>query len=82
MLAGGRGKGYFKNGFRGGVKLANSPQEVQHISEKMLGNILVTKQTGAMGKQCNKIMIAERKFARREFYFAVMMEPIFGVCKN
>lgn len=44
----------------------------------MVGQLLVTKQTGAAGRICNKVMVAERKFPRREFYFAVMMERAFN----
>lgn len=44
----------------------------------MVGQLLVTKQTGAGGRICNKVMVAERKFPRREFYFAVMMERAFN----
>ncbi|HEV2456478.1 MAG TPA: ATP-grasp domain-containing protein, partial [Verrucomicrobiae bacterium] len=48
--AGGRGKGTFKNGFQGGVKVASSVDEAVAFAEKMLGNVLVTKQTGAEGR--------------------------------
>ncbi|XP_065163653.1 succinate--CoA ligase [ADP-forming] subunit beta, mitochondrial [Atheta coriaria] len=78
VLAGGRGKGAFKNGFKGGVKPVYSPQEAHDISKKMLGELLVTKQTGEKGRICNAVMVAERKFPRKEFYFAVMMERAFN----
>lgn len=55
------------------------PEEAEKISEKMIGQKLVTKQTGAAGRICNSVMVAERKFPRREFYFAVMMERAFNV---
>src|SRR3954454_17428359 len=48
--AGGRGKGTFANGFKGGVRLCNSPSEVREIAEKMLGQTLVTHQTGPNGR--------------------------------
>jgi len=48
----------------------------------MINQLLVTKQTGAAGRICNKVMVAERKFPRREFYFAVMMERAFNVCQT
>lgn len=82
VLAGGRGKGTFKNGLKGGVRLVFSPEEAEQISGKMINQTLVTKQTGAAGRVCNKVMVAERKFPRREFYFAVMMERAFNVCIN
>lgn len=78
VLAGGRGKGAFKNGLKGGVRVINSPQEAKEIGGKMINQLLVTKQTGAAGRICNKVMVAERKFPRREFYFAVMMERAFN----
>lgn len=79
VLAGGRGKGHFKNGLKGGVRVVFSPQEAEAIGSKMVGQKLVTKQTGAAGRICNSVMVAERKFPRREFYFAVMMERAFNV---
>lgn len=78
VLAGGRGKGSFKNGFKGGVRVVNSSNEAKELSSKMIGQLLVTKQTGAAGRICNSVMVAERKFPRREFYFAVMMERAFN----
>lgn len=81
VLAGGRGKGAFKNGLKGGVRLVFSPAEAEQIASKMVNQTLVTKQTGAAGRVCNKVMVAERKFPRREFYFAVMMERAFNVSR-
>lgn len=78
VLAGGRGVGAFKNGLRGGVRVVNTPKEAKDISSKMINQLLVTKQTGPAGRICNKVMVAERKFPRREFYFAVMMERAFN----
>ena len=49
--AGGRGKGTFKTGFQGGVKVAASVAEAVAFAEKMLGNVLVTKQTGPEGRR-------------------------------
>ncbi|KAG0163853.1 Succinate--CoA ligase [ADP-forming] subunit beta, mitochondrial [Apophysomyces sp. BC1034] len=74
VLAGGRGKGTFSNGFKGGVKTLSSPEEAQTLASKMLGQKLVTKQTGAEGKICNAVYICERKYARREYYFAILMD--------
>ncbi|XP_018320506.1 succinate--CoA ligase [ADP-forming] subunit beta, mitochondrial [Agrilus planipennis] len=78
VLAGGRGVGHFKNGFKGGVRTVFSPEEAEEVAGKMLGQYLVTKQTGEKGRICNKVMVAERKFPRREFYIAVMMERSFN----
>ncbi|XP_037948496.1 succinate--CoA ligase [ADP-forming] subunit beta, mitochondrial isoform X2 [Teleopsis dalmanni] len=78
VLAGGRGVGTFKNGLKGGVRVVFTPEEAEKIGGKMINQILVTKQTGAGGRICNSVMVAERKFPRREFYFAVMMERAFN----
>lgn len=45
MLSGGRGLGTFKNGFKGGVHLATNLKEVKRLTENMLGQHLVTKQS-------------------------------------
>lgn len=78
VLAGGRGRGAFKNGLKGGVRVIYSPKEASEIGGQMINQLLVTKQTGAAGRICNTVMVAERKFPRREFYFAVMMERAFN----
>lgn len=48
----------------------------------MLGKRLITKQTGEKGVLCKEVMIAERLYSRREYYFAIMMERDFGVSSN
>ena len=55
--AGGRGKGVFKNGFKGGVQLVDSPEAARDVAAKMLGETLVTKQTGAAGRLVRKVMV-------------------------
>ncbi|KAG8224878.1 hypothetical protein J437_LFUL006472 [Ladona fulva] len=77
VLAGGRGKGTFKNGLKGGVRLVYSPQEAEEVAGKMIGQYLVTKQTGEKGRICNSVMVTERKFTRKEYYLAIMMERAF-----
>ncbi|CAH1401558.1 unnamed protein product [Nezara viridula] len=77
VLTGGRGKGTFKNGMQGGVKLVNSVDEAVQIGSKMLGEVLVTKQTGEKGLLCKKLMVAERKKSKKEFYICIMMERSF-----
>jgi succinyl-CoA synthetase beta subunit len=74
VLAGGRGKGKFDNGFQGGVHLVKSTGEVKTVAEKMLGARLITKQTGAGGKPCDTLYICERKSVGKEFYFAILMD--------
>ena len=48
--AGGRGKGTFKNGFKGGVHVRKTPEAVREVAAKMLGQVLVTHQTGPAGR--------------------------------
>ena len=57
--AGGRGKGTFKNGFQGGVHLRKTSTDVREVVAKMLGQILVTHQTGPAGRVVNKVLVAE-----------------------
>jgi len=78
VLAGGRGKGQFKGGSGGGVKLVYSPADVEEAAGGMIGDFLVTKQTGEDGRICEKVMVTERKYTRREFYVAFMNERAFG----
>lgn len=77
--AGGRGKGTFKNGFQGGVHLANTPQQVRDIAAQMLGQTLVTYQTGPQGKVVNKVLVAEAKSISHEYYFAIVIDRSAGV---
>ena len=72
--AGGRGKGTFKNGFKGGVHVRKTPDEVRDVAAKMLGQILVTHQTGPAGRLVNKILVAESADIAREIYFAVLLD--------
>src|SRR5438445_8758163 len=72
--AGGRGKGTFKNGFKGGVQIRKTPQEVREVVEKMLGQILVTHQTGPAGRLVNRVLVAESANIAREIYFAVLLD--------
>jgi len=76
--AGGRGKGTFKSGFQGGVKVADSVQEAVAFAEKMLGNMLVTKQTGPDGRQVNRLLISEAAKIKKEFYLAVLLDRATG----
>jgi succinyl-CoA synthetase beta subunit len=72
--AGGRGKGAFTNGFKGGVHVRKTPAEVRDVAAKMLGQILVTHQTGPAGRQVNKVLVAESADIAREIYFAVLLD--------
>ena len=72
--AGGRGKGTFANGFKGGVHLCKSPKEVRELAAKMLGQTLVTHQTGPQGRLVNKVLVAESAEIAREIYFAILLD--------
>src|SRR5438105_737209 len=66
--AGGRGKGTFKNGFQGGVKLCKTAEEVGQNAKAMLGNVLVTKQTGPEGRLVNKLLVSVAPKIKKELY--------------
>jgi succinyl-CoA synthetase beta subunit len=72
--AGGRGKGTFANGFKGGVHVRKTSAEVRDVAAMMLGQILVTHQTGPAGRQVNKVLVAESADIAREIYFAVLLD--------
>ena len=77
--AGGRGKGSFKEavaGEAGGVRLARSVEEAAEEAEKMLGNTLVTHQTGPVGKQVNRIYIEDGSDIETELYLAVLLDRV------
>ncbi len=76
--AGGRGKGLFTSGFQGGVKVAASVEEAVSLAGKMLGNVLVTKQTGADGRRVQTLLIAEGAKIKKEFYLAVLLDRAVG----
>ena len=72
--AGGRGKGTFKNGFKGGVHLCDTPAEAKDIAARMLGQVLVTHQTGPDGKEVAKVFVGEAVDITRELYFAILLD--------
>uniref|UniRef100_A0A0N5B536 Succinate--CoA ligase [ADP-forming] subunit beta, mitochondrial n=1 Tax=Strongyloides papillosus TaxID=174720 RepID=A0A0N5B536_STREA len=76
VLAGGRGKGHFTSGLHGGVHIVYSPEEAKAKASKMIGSKLITKQTGEEGKNCNSVIVAERLFTRREYYFSIMLDRL------
>ncbi|KAF9073849.1 succinyl-CoA synthetase beta chain SSC-beta [Rhodocollybia butyracea] len=76
VLAGGRGKGKFDSGLQGGVHMVESPEQAQEYAEKMLGSKLITKQTGAGGRICNAVMLAERRDPAHEYYVAVLNDRV------
>ncbi len=72
--AGGRGKGTFANGFKGGVHLCKSPDEARDLAAKMLGETLVTHQTGPAGRMVNTVLVAQSVEIEREIYFAILLD--------
>ncbi len=74
--AGGRGNGKFKEasaGDKGGVRIAKSAEEVKQYVKQMLGATLVTVQTGAAGKQVNRLYIEEGSDIEKEFYLSLLV---------
>ncbi|RVM97714.1 ADP-forming succinate--CoA ligase subunit beta, partial [Sinorhizobium meliloti] len=79
--AGGRGKGKFKElgpDAKGGVRLAKSVDEVVANAKDMLGNTLVTKQTGPAGKQVNRLYIEDGADIDRELYLSILVDRSVG----
>ncbi|XP_067683697.1 succinate--CoA ligase [GDP-forming] subunit beta, mitochondrial-like [Haliotis asinina] len=74
ILAGGRGKGVFKSGFKGGVHLTKDASQVSGLVQSMIGQSLVTKQTPKAGVKVNTVMVAEALDIQRETYFAILMD--------
>ena len=74
--AGGRGAGHFKQSFnnKGGVQIIQDKTQVPIIAKLMLGNILITKQTGADGKKVNRLFIEEGCKIEREFYLSFLID--------
>jgi len=72
--AGGRGKGSFTNGFQGGVHLCKTASQARDIAGKMLGETLVTHQTGPDGRVVRKVLISQSVEIDRELYFAILID--------
>lgn len=77
--AGGRGKGQIQGGEQRGVALAKSVDAVRDIAKNLLGNVLVTHQTGPEGKKVNKVLIAEDVYypgqsEPKEFYISILLD--------
>ena len=66
--AGGRGKGTFKSGFQGGVKLCKSVEDVYEKAKPCSVRVLVTKQTGPEGRLVSKLLVAAAEEIKKEFY--------------
>ncbi|XP_059223669.1 succinate--CoA ligase [GDP-forming] subunit beta, mitochondrial isoform X2 [Stomoxys calcitrans] len=74
ILAGGRGKGTFDNGFKGGVHITTNKNEVVSLTKKMIGNRLITKQTPKSGIMVKKVMVARSVNIIRETYLCILLD--------
>jgi succinyl-CoA synthetase beta subunit len=72
--AGGRGKGVFTDGFKGGVKIAENAESADSIARSMLGNTLVTHQTGPTGRVVKTVYFTEPSSILKEYYLAIVMD--------
>jgi succinyl-CoA synthetase beta subunit len=81
--AGGRGKGKIAGTDQSGVALAKSLEDVKRIAGNILGNVLITIQTGPQGKKVNKVLIAQDVYypgesKPKEFYMSVLLNRSTG----
>ena len=79
--AGGRGKGKFKElgpDAKGGVRLAKSIEDVEASAREMLGNTLVTIQTGDAGKQVNRLYVTDGVDIAKEYYLSMLVDRKTG----
>ena len=72
--AGGRGKGTFTDGFKGGVKFCKTKADAQEIAGKMLNNTLVTIQTGPAGRKVQTIYFTVASDIKKEYYLAILLD--------
>jgi succinyl-CoA synthetase beta subunit len=72
--AGGRGKGTFTDGFKGGVKFCKTKAEAREVAARMLGNTLVTLQTGPAGRKVQTVYFTVASDIRKEYYLAILLD--------
>ncbi len=72
--AGGRGKGTFTDGFKGGVKFCKTKAEAKDLAGRMLGNTLVTVQTGPAGRKVQTVYFTAASDIRKEYYLAILLD--------
>ncbi|PAW67095.1 MAG: succinate--CoA ligase subunit beta [Opitutia bacterium Tous-C1TDCM] len=72
--AGGRGKGTFTDGYKGGVKFCQTKADAKEIAGKMLGNTLVTVQTGPAGRKVQTVYFTVASDIKKEYYLAVLLD--------
>lgn len=79
--AGGRGKGKFKElapDAKGGVRLSKTIEDVRANASDMLGNTLVTIQTGEAGKQVNRLYVTDGADIAKEYYLSMLVDRATG----
>ena len=76
--AGGRGKGTFRSGLAGGVKVCQGVDEVVARAEAMLGQVLVTKQTGPDGRKVSTLLLEPAATILKEYYVAILLDRAVG----
>jgi succinyl-CoA synthetase beta subunit len=79
VLTGGRGLGTFASGFKGGVHIVDTAEKVQEVASKMLGDNLITKQSGPAGFPCNAVYTVEKLGIASEFYLSLTLDRV-GQC--
>lgn len=74
--AGGRGAGHFTNNpeGKGGVRLCKTLDDVRDAAEAMLGNVLVTKQTGEEGKEVKRLYVTDGVDISKEYYCSILLD--------
>jgi succinyl-CoA synthetase beta subunit len=72
--AGGRGKGTFTDGYKGGVKFCKTKAEAKEVAAKMLGNTLVTVQTGPAGRKVQTVYFTVASDIKKEYYLAILLD--------
>jgi succinyl-CoA synthetase beta subunit len=72
--AGGRGKGTFTNGFKGGVKFCKTKADALAMAGNMLGHTLVTAQTGPAGRKVQTIYFTVASDIKKEYYLAILLD--------
>jgi succinyl-CoA synthetase beta subunit len=74
--AGGRGKGTFTDGFKGGVKFCKTKADAKDLAGKMLGNTLVTVQTGPPAARSRRSTSPSRASIKKEYYLAILLDRV------
>ena len=72
--AGGRGKGTFTDGFKGGVKFCKTKADAKDIAGRMLNNTLVTLQTGPAGRKVQTVYFTVASDIKKEYYLAILLD--------